>query len=156
MTNDGAGREPGDFSTAPLHRLLEIATSGEWLDRIDLADAEGLPAEVYGALKNDEAREVIVLLARNRFTPRDLLEDLASRDSELSDLVDLNPNADPSRKDRVATWKHTQVSLERYFDEVGCTVGVREFITRAWLDRDSRTLGDLRGSAEPAGQGSAS
>ena len=144
---DGVRPEPAD-AEASLRHLLDIASSGEWYARIDLADTEKLPPEVYRALVDDEAAEVIVLLARNHSTPREVLDELASRGTQLSEVVDLNPNASPMNKERVPIWKHTQVSLERYFEELALTPAVRSEILDAWMAHSPATLGTLRRAAE--------
>lgn len=129
---------------ASLRRLLKVASTGEWAARIELADTEDLPPEVYRALLEDEAREVIALLAGNRSTPRDVLETLAQRDHALTERVDLNPNASPTRKERVPIWKHTQVSLERYFDELDLAPAVRARILNEWMVHAPDSLGEVR------------
>lgn len=126
-------------------RLLEIARTGDLSERAELADSEDLPHDVYWLLADDAATEVVCLVARNSSAPRELLERLADRDEHLKSLVMLNASAPHALKELAPTAQHTQISLERYLEELGATRDQRNALMENWMSRDVRPLGEVWG-----------
>lgn len=128
-----------------LRRLLDIARTGDLSARAELADTESLPPEIYWILADDNAEEVVWLVARNAAAPRELLELLADRNAHLRFLVALNASAPRALKESAPVAQHTQLSLERYLDEVGGTHEERDALMARWMSREIRPLGQVWG-----------
>lgn len=128
-----------------LERLLDIARSGDFSSRLDLADGSGLPAAVYEELAGDAREEVVWLIARNPDAPRAVLVELASRSETLHELVVFNPTAPPDLKVAAPLWKHSQLSLEAFLRDVGATQEQWLQLISKFVDHDPRSLGDVWG-----------